>query len=647
MWNSWVVRAAIVLCLGWGLAGCGGSGSSTPTSGGGSSSGAGAAVSGTAATGAPVAGVTVTLRDSVGRNQTATTAGDGSFQVNVTGLTAPFLLSVGSGGQALYSLASQSGGTANLTPYTSVVLQSYYKAQGTDVATVFGGTLSSASFPNAQQLALLIAPIVTALQPYLSNASVTQPSQFNLFSTAFTANHTGFDRVLDRTVVSGGLLGFTVDSGSGSTAGAISSTVTLAVTAGGGSALAAVAVNTRTTNGSATSSSQQTVPVGISGTQQSDLAAAQSGVMALFQNLQQLIVSKGASIAAGDVMPYVDPGFLDKGQNQAAFAQQIAQFLASVPAGATFSPSIYRVNQFIDGSTPYLDATVELQVSSGSTTSINFLSDGNDNVTYGMVYKREASGNWSFYGQQTPGDAHVNVTQSSLYDANLGTPNSPTVGLDMQTQVNVSTGALSAASITGPINSLPDCSQNPSPLTQASVTLSKDAGSYNGGDRYDLPCTFVSAGALSGNPPSAGTVYTFHLTRTAGGVVTLTYALNGATTDNGVLTAINGVARATFAAANTISNVAGTTLTLSYTPPATYPVLYSFISAFCQNASEVSGGGGSDIDGNTPVIPAGTNTGSISIPAQCDGAALAGLGISVNFIGVNGERSMVTQNIHH
>jgi hypothetical protein len=149
-------------------------------------------VNGTAANGAPVAGATVTLKDAAGKSLTATTGADGSFHVIVNGLTPPFLLSVGGAGTTLYSYAGQSG-TANLNPYTSVALQSYYAAQGTDVATVFGGALSSASFPNSQQLTLLVDPINTLLRPYLSNAGVAQPDQFNPFSTPFTANHAGFD----------------------------------------------------------------------------------------------------------------------------------------------------------------------------------------------------------------------------------------------------------------------------------------------------------------------------------------------------------------------------------------------------------------------------------------------------------------------
>jgi hypothetical protein len=124
------------------------------------------------------------------------------------------------------------------------------------------------------------------------------------------------------------------------------------------------------------------------------------------------------------------------------------------------------------------------------------------------------------------------------------------------------------------------------------------------------------------------------------------YPLNSVTTDSGDLTQINGVSRATFTASNTVASVAGTTLTLSFTPPTTHGLLYGFLTAFCQNASELSAGGGSDINGTLGDIPAGTNSGTITIPAQCDGAATVSVDVSVNFIGLNGEQSSVQQTIH-
>jgi|GEM_PF-6381445 len=616
--------------------------------GGGSNGGAATPVfvSGLAAAGAPITSATVTLKDSAGHSSTAMTTSTGAFQLTVTGFTAPFLLSVSSGGKTLYSYAGHVGDIANLTPYSSVILAAYYKALGSTISSTFAGTPTSSSFPDAQQLVLLVQPVVNALQPYLIAAGVSQPNQFNPFSSTFVANHSGVDQVLDRTTLPGtDLLSFTVDNGSGSTPGAIASTVTETITAGSTNtpAQVAVTINTSNSNNSSTSSSQQTVPVGTNGTQQSDLADAQSGVLTLFSALRQLVATKPGTIAATDVAPYVDAAFLDRGKNASKFEQQLASFLNGIPSNATFTPSIDRVTSFNDGTPETLATTVRIDVTSNGTTTTNYV-DNNDNLNSGFVFKKESSGSWEFYGGQTIADAHVNIAESSLYDANSGTPNTPTIGLDMQTQVNVATAALTAVSISGPANSLPDCSMTPSPLTKSTITLSKDSGSFNGDDRYDLSCSMTDAGALSGAPPAAGTEYTFQLTEASSSVVNQNDVLNAATTDNGTLTQINGTARASYS--GTAPNVAGTTLTLTWTPPTSYAIAYSYLNAFCQNAAEVSGGGGADSQGTLSNIPPGTNTGTIGIPSQCDGAAVAGLGITVNFVGVNGERSMVTQNLH-
>lgn len=604
------------------------------TSGGGGSSSGPAVVKGVAASGSPISGATVTIKDSAGNSKTVTTGTDGSFQISPTGLTPPFILSVSSGGNTIYSYAGSNNTVANLNPYTAVILQAYFSVQGTTAAAVFGGTLNSTSLPSASQLTLLTTPVVSSLQNYLSNASVSSPTTFNPFTTTFTANGSGFDQVLDRTSVNGGLTSFTVDNGSGSTPGSTSSTVTLTVNAGSGGALSTVAFSTSTTNGGVTSTSQVNVPVGNS-SQQSDLAVAQAGVLALFTAVGQVAAAKGSNLAASDVLPYIDAAYLSSGQNQGSFASQLASGLVSGQFSFSSPPQFYRINKFIDGSTKYLDATLTLT----SPTGVVSYLDTNDNVNVGMVFKQESNGGWEFYGQQTVADAHISLQQERDYGKSITTNNY----LSMQGQINTATGYLSAASVTGPTNSLPDCTQNPSPLDLAADTLVKDPGSYNGGDRWDLACSSLDGGNVTGTPPAAGTVYTFSITPTGSSAVQQTYALNSATNDNGDISTINGSSRATFQNANTAAQLAGVTLTVTYTYPTTYPILYTFISAFCQNASEVSGGGGTDIHGTADTISYGTTTGTITIPTLCDGAAPAAIDLNMWFIGVNGETSMVDQ----
>lgn len=83
-----------------------------------------ATITGTAAAGAPVIG-TVTVRGANGQTSTSPIRADGSYTVDVTGLTAPYVLwasgKANGVGVSLYSCISQSG-RANITPVTHAAM---------------------------------------------------------------------------------------------------------------------------------------------------------------------------------------------------------------------------------------------------------------------------------------------------------------------------------------------------------------------------------------------------------------------------------------------------------------------------------------------------------------------------------------------
>jgi hypothetical protein len=200
--------------------------------------------------------------------------------------------------------------------------------------------------------------------------------------------------------------------------------------------------------------------------------------------------------------------------------------------------------------------------------------------------------------------------------------------------------------VAGPAASRPDCTQNPAALTLASVILTKDPGLFSGQERWDLPCS--NGNASSGAPPGGGANDTFSLTRASDSVVVhQNYPLNGTTRDVGDIMQINATDRATFLAGHTVASLAGTTLTITVVSPTTFPVLFSFITGFCQNATEVVSGGGTDVQGAVGNIPNGVTAGTIALPAQCNGAAPAAINVGVWSVGLNGERTLVSQNFHH
>jgi len=186
----WLLLYSIVAALV--LTGCGGGGggSSTPTEPENTST-----VSGTAAAGAPLVGF-VGARDVNGTTTTTDVNPDGSFKIDLSDLDTPVLLYASgiAGGNAYQMLsvafANDLDGTANITPLTDLVVGN---AVGQPPQTFFNNpdfSLIVEAEVEAQKAALK-----ARLQPLLDELGV-EPD-FDLLKSAFTANRTGFDAVLD------------------------------------------------------------------------------------------------------------------------------------------------------------------------------------------------------------------------------------------------------------------------------------------------------------------------------------------------------------------------------------------------------------------------------------------------------------------
>lgn len=178
-----LVLGAMVSAL---LAGCGGGGGNNPTS---------ASLSGTAASGLAIANTTVSIKDRNGNTKSATTKADGTYTADVTNMTAPYLIKVGN----LYSIATASG-TANVHPFTDMIVRNWYKVQGSNVDTAFATTGAMPTPPTATDIATIEGVVRQILTTYMRGADVN-PSSFNLITTPFNANHAGFDLVLDNLTV--------------------------------------------------------------------------------------------------------------------------------------------------------------------------------------------------------------------------------------------------------------------------------------------------------------------------------------------------------------------------------------------------------------------------------------------------------------
>lgn len=194
--------AALALIVGVFLTACGGGGSSSSAPSTPNTTITAVKLSGMAAGGAPIVG-TVTVQDSSNPVKTSWTTieADGSYEVNVAGMTAPFALRadgrIGGREVHLYSaaVAADINGNINITPFTDLILA---QIAGDIAANYFDNAtyknLTPTQLSNAQtSLQAKLLPILTEVG--LSNS-------VDLLRTSFSANHQGLDAVLDMVQVS-------------------------------------------------------------------------------------------------------------------------------------------------------------------------------------------------------------------------------------------------------------------------------------------------------------------------------------------------------------------------------------------------------------------------------------------------------------
>ncbi|TPW13872.1 MAG: hypothetical protein FD130_1493, partial [Halothiobacillaceae bacterium] len=228
-------RAARWICLGLvvALSGCGG-GSSSDNNGSSTS----LTVSGTAATGAALSG-TVTAVGANSAQATTPIGTGGAYTLNVDGLTFPLLIKADDGvGTVLYSWADASGDIANITPLTTLAL--VLTDLSDNLTEVFANWATASSQLTAATLQSAQAKVNANLQSQFTAEGV-EASSYDFLTTAFSADGSGIDGVLDGLVFNFDYLGgtlagvVTVNLAGTATAVAINIEVdTSAITIGGG-----------------------------------------------------------------------------------------------------------------------------------------------------------------------------------------------------------------------------------------------------------------------------------------------------------------------------------------------------------------------------------------------------------------------------
>ena len=247
------------------LSGCGSNSGRSDNSGsnGGSasssSSGATSHVRGTASMGLPIVGAAVTLKDTAGKSSAATTASDGTYTLDTSGMTPPFFIRVvTASGPTLYSVSAdaQRTTTINIHVLTDVIVRSWFSAQGVNPDTAFANPITNPP-PNRLAVEAIADTVIQVMQLWLNNAGVSvtsgtaSGSQMNLISSAFVANDRGLDGVLH-------LMTETINPSNGSVTQIQISDSTTTQTSAPIYSNSIMTVNTTTTSGGANSSESVT-----------------------------------------------------------------------------------------------------------------------------------------------------------------------------------------------------------------------------------------------------------------------------------------------------------------------------------------------------------------------------------------------------
>ncbi len=368
-------------------------------------------LSGTAATGSPIAGATVTLVDSTGKQVTVQTAANGQYSLSTSGLTPPFLVKVvtasaspnGYGsGTTFYGVSDQaSPNVINITPLTDLIIRNWYAAQSTPVgiATAFSNPAAN-PLPSVAEVQLIQAVVLDIVQPLLQAQGVS-PVGLDLVSGTFAADGKGIDAALDQIKPITYNTAGTTATLTLSPATNVTQATTVTATAG------ATQVVTTTSDASGTVSSSDTSTVVPTTPGE---AAALTGVETTLNSLAALINSKGTALQASDVAPLIDTSFLNGGATGTQQAKQIVNLAAS---GMTVNAlTVTRIASY--------DATNNLIGVVGSVEStvngVTVMSPIGLGANVGMIFKQESNGSWLLYGDQQEAKTQAYIVSQTQND---------------------------------------------------------------------------------------------------------------------------------------------------------------------------------------------------------------------------------------
>lgn len=199
MLNTVMKQSVLALAVAFALTACEGDNSHAASGGNAHTLGQ---ISGTAASGSPLDNGSITIKDAQGHSITVLTDAQGRYSADLSQFASPALLEatglIGGVPVSLHSVATQTG-TVNITPLTDAILSISSDTEANECflnAAVCATKLDIANLNQSQ------ASLKTALAPLMQ--AVGLDSRVDLLRTAFAADKTGHDKLLEMVEVSAG-----------------------------------------------------------------------------------------------------------------------------------------------------------------------------------------------------------------------------------------------------------------------------------------------------------------------------------------------------------------------------------------------------------------------------------------------------------
>ena len=154
---------------------------------------------GTVAIGAPIANSDVVIKDKNGKKYTTLTDANGKYNATLEGMKPPFILkAIRKEKPALYSVAMKEG-VANIHPLSDFVIRNWYGVEGRNIEAEFDNNTADSNPPEESEINSITQSVQNIFATVYTQLGISE--EFNLLTSEFDADSTGFDKLLDLTIV--------------------------------------------------------------------------------------------------------------------------------------------------------------------------------------------------------------------------------------------------------------------------------------------------------------------------------------------------------------------------------------------------------------------------------------------------------------